>query len=146
MLGENDTVLQACRIMIDDDQDVAVWTATRDFDAEVLGRCVRTALQKLDGRWAFELHQFLANGGNGSVLYRLNRDLKGSMPLTMGDASGPFGHGLLLSTLVSSEARVQLGVSMLTAFAVSISQGDDPNRLCLDDLGKRIRELQLPVA
>lgn len=146
MLGENEVVMPACRLSIENDLDVSVWMSTQDFDAQVVGRCVRSALEKLDGRWAFELHQFLANGGNGMVLYRLNRDLRGSMPVTMGDARGPFGQGLLLGTLVSSESRVQLGVSMLTAFAVSISQGDDPRAICLSDLGARIRELQLPVA
>lgn len=145
-MDADDAILRACTISIGDDEDIAIWTATRDFDAGVVGECVRSALQKLDGHWAFELHQYLANGGNAMLLYRLNMDRRGEMPLSMGDAAGPFGRGLMLGTMVSSESRVQLGVSMLTAFVVAISQGADPRRLGIDDLGKQIRDLQLPVA
>ena len=51
----------------------------------------------------------------------------------------------MLGARVSSRERVQLGVSVLTAFALSLSQGADPVAIRMADLGQRIRELDLPV-
>ncbi len=139
-------ITPACNICIEDDLDVGIWTATRDFEPRRISDCIRSALEHLEGHWAYELHQFLANSGNTAMLYRLNQDEDGAMPLSMGAARGPFGHGLLLETAVSSGERIQLGISMLTAFAVTLSQGTDPHDVRVEDLGQQIRNLQLPVA
>ncbi len=142
----SDRIVQACNIAIEDDLDVRIWSATRDFEPTTISTCIRSALGRLEGHWTYELHQFLANSGNEALLYRLNQDANGAMPLSMGAASGPFGHGLLLETAVSSDERIQLGISMLTAFAVTISQGTDPRDVSIETLGRQIRDLQLPVA
>ena len=67
------------------------------------------------------------------------------LSVSVGDFRAPFGQGLMLGARVSSRDRVQLGVSVLTAFALSLSQGADPVAIRMADLGARIRELDLPV-
>lgn len=138
----------ACELLSDgDDAVVRVFASAVDLDTGQVGRCVRASLQPLCGHWAHELHQYLANSGNSLLLYRIA--LNGTdeaMPIQWGSMEGHFGHGVLMGTEVSSAGRIQLGVSVLTSFALSVSQGADPCAITPQSLGRRIRELGLPVA
>ena len=143
---DDDRVLPACQIDIESEPPVRVWVSGKGIVAPArVGECVRASLGRLEGEWAYELHQYLANSGNAALLYRLDCGEGQPLAVSVGDFRAPFGQGLMLGARVSSRERVQLGVSVLTAFALSLSQGTDPVAICMADLGQRIRELDLPV-
>ena len=135
----------ACRINVQDDHAVNVWAGSKNLYRESVAGAVRNSLSSLDDRWAFELHQYLANSGRSVLLYGLSKDAEGNMPLSMGDVTAGFGQALMLGTTVTSPQRVQLGVSILTAFAVYVSQGGDPREIDMVGIARQIQELQLPV-
>jgi hypothetical protein len=141
------TIYPACALTSDDDESrVRVCTSALHLDHAHLGRCVRTCLRRLDPRWVHELHQYLANSGASMLLYHVAVTGDGTMPVHMATMEGAFGHGLLVGTVVSTTDRVQLGVSVLTSFALDVSQGIAPTAITPRHIGTRIRELGLPVA
>lgn len=139
------SVAAACQITAPDAPSIPVWAESRGLRSSLATRCVRASLSRLDGEWAWELHQFLANSGQGSLLYRISGDPTRPLSIGMGDFRAPFGRGLAVSVSVSSAERAQLGASLLTAFMVVVSQGADPAGLRMAQLADAVKELDLPV-
>jgi len=141
------TITPTCALQVADDADVAVWCGTQGLDRKLVRSSICKTLGVLDGEWTFELHQFLANSGLSVLLFGLQQNPKadGSMPLSLGSIRGSFGEGMVLGTTVTSEDRIQFGISVLTAFAVHLTVGTEPEAVDMQAVAERMSSLELPL-